>query len=66
MTKRNEKTGKKVASKAGKLMEDIGYQLESTELMFVQLNSIADTLNLAKSVAASALTQATDKPLKNK
>ena len=62
MTKRkSEKTGKSVASKAGLLMKEIDHQLGVLGLIRVYLDGVSETLKLAKSVAASALTQAPDK-----
>ncbi len=62
MTKRNEKTSKKVASKAGKLLgADIDAALADVALMRAVLPRVEQALKDAKSAVASALTQAEDR-----
>lgn len=60
---KNEKTGKKVAAKAGRLLgKDIDAALADVALMRAVLPRVEQTLLDAKSAVASALTQAADKP----
>ena len=57
MTKRNEKTSKKVASKAGILMTRIDECIHGLNEAMMVISDTKDVLEAAKSVAASALTQ---------
>lgn len=74
MTKRNEQTGKKVASVAGTALSRIDmaiYGLEYLEqyiegLMKKDIPELKEMLEGYKSVAASALTQVQDKPKRRK
>lgn len=79
MKKRNEKTSKAVASKAGRVLKDIDQQLINNCAVMIQLGDMFQEilelcedsietlkdnnrmLEQAKSIAASALTQAPDK-----
>ena len=65
---KNEKTSKKVSSKAAKLMNEMDKQIAINSKIMVQLGAAFDALEdsnilleIAKSVAASALTQTPDK-----
>ena len=66
MTKRNEQTGKKVASKAAALMTKIDDAQEAIADAMFALDVISNILEEAHSVAASALTQSPDKPKRRK
>ena len=66
--KRNERTGKDAAAKAARLMRVLGNEIDNLHRlgmnMAVAIESAIDALEMAKSVAASALTQAPDKKKK--
>ena len=61
MKKRNEKTSARVATKAAAVMNTVESALMDIADMRVKLHYIENYLIAAKSVAASALTQAADK-----
>lgn len=58
---RSEKTSKTVASQAAKLMTDLDQAINSQHLLISCAQGTIRTLEAAKSVAASALTQAPDR-----
>ena len=66
MTKRNEQTGKKVASKASRILMAAESNIMSLEAIkkavCMALDSAMETMRDAQSVAGSALTQSPDKP----
>lgn len=61
---KNELTSKKVASQASKVMRGADKRLTACHMMISALQAQIDFIKLAKSVAASALTQAEDKKRK--
>ena len=53
----NEKTSKAVASKAARLMKDLDHAINEQHVVISCAQGTIKTLEAAKSVAASALTQ---------
>ena len=58
---KNEKTSKKVASQASRVMKEADKRITACHMMVSALQAQIEFIKLAKSVAASALTQTTDK-----
>lgn len=63
---RNERTSKKVASKSSAIMREANKRISACEMMIVMLQTQIAFINAVKSVAASALTQASDRKKKAK
>lgn len=65
MKKKNEKTSKAVASAAGALLKNIDAEIAALRQLqgqlIIAIDGAVTTLHQAKSVVASALTQAADK-----